>query len=617
MEILNIVNYPEDIKKLSFDELKKLSEEIREFLLQNIANTGGHLAANLGVVELTLALLYTFNPPTDKIVWDVGHQCYVYKILTGRKDKFGTLRKFGGLSGFPKTKESIYDAFDTGHSSTSISVALGFAVARDLKKENHNVIAIIGDGALTGGLAYEGLNNAGRYNGKLIVILNDNEMSISKNVGAIAKYLSQVRIRPKYFKFKKTTDELINKIPYIGKKLANCIKKLKGSIKYIFFPGTLFEALGFEYYGPIDGHDIKKLCEVFENVKNLPKPVLVHVVTQKGKGYEHAEKFPEKYHGVPPFDIETGNHFSISNVKTYSEVFGHKLCELASKNEKIVAITAAMPDGTGLSEFSKLYPNRFFDVGIAEEHAVTFAAALSREGYKPFVAIYSTFLQRSFDQIIHDVCLQNLNVIFCVDRAGIVGEDGETHHGSFDLSYLSLIPNITIMAPKDTKELEMMLEFANNYNSGPIAIRYPRGWNKNVGIYEPIELGRGEILSQGKELAIFSIGKLTSMLYDVIKKKNLDITLINMRFLKPLDESLVKQIIGSYRKILIVEDNTIIGGMGEKIKSIVAQINSKNSIKHIGIPDKFISHGSINDLYNIVGFDKQSLEKTIMEMVES
>lgn len=615
MGILEKVNYPEDIKKLSISELYTLSEEIREFLLYNIANTGGHLAANLGVVELTLALLYTFNPPEDKIVWDVGHQCYVYKILTGRKERFATLRKLGGLSGFPKSKESIYDSFDTGHSSTSISVALGFAIARDLNHKNYNVIAIIGDGALTGGLAYEGLNNAGRYNGKLLVILNDNQMSISKNVGAIAKYLSKVRTQPRYFKLKKVTDEFVTNIPLVGQKLNHLIRKLKGGLKYILFPGMLFEALGFEYYGPIDGHDIKKMCEVFENVKNLTKPVLVHIVTQKGKGYEHAERFPEKYHGVPPFDIETGNHLTDTNSKSFSEVLGEKLCELAKKNQKIVGITAAMPDGTGLTKFAKMYPERFFDVGIAEEHAVTFAAALAKEGFKPFVAIYSTFLQRAFDQIIHDVCLQNLNVVFCIDRAGLVGEDGETHHGSFDISYLTLIPNLTVMAPKDTKEFGMMLEFAAAYRDGPIAIRYPRGTSKIVGVYEPISFGKSEMLIEGSNLAIFTVGRHVSMLYDIIKEHNLNVTLINVRFLKPLDVELVEKIAKTHRKILIVEDNTIIGGLGEKIKGIIAEINSLNLVKHIGLPDKFIQHGSISELYSLLGLDKENLKNVIMELI--
>ncbi|WAM32889.1 1-deoxy-D-xylulose-5-phosphate synthase [Caldicellulosiruptor morganii] len=617
MGILEKVNYPEDIKKLSLSELYVLSEEIREFLLYNIANTGGHLAANLGVVELTLALLYTFNPPHDKIVWDVGHQCYVYKILTGRKEKFSTLRKFGGLSGFPKSKESDYDSFDTGHSSTSISVALGFAIARDLNNKDYNVIAVIGDGALTGGLAYEGLNNAGRYNGKLLVILNDNEMSISKNVGAIAKYLSQVRTRPKYFKLKKMADRFVTNIPLIGERLYDLIRKLKGGLKYILFPGTLFEALGFEYYGPIDGHDIKKMCEVFENVKNITKPVLVHVVTQKGRGYEHAEKFPEKYHGVPPFDIETGNHLIDINSKSFSEVLGDKLCKLAKNNRKIVAITAAMPDGTGLSRFAQIYPERFFDVGIAEEHAVTFAAALAKEGLKPFVAIYSTFLQRAFDQIIHDVCIQNLNVVFCVDRAGLVGEDGETHHGSFDISYLTLIPNLTVIAPKDIKEFEMMLEFAAVYDRGPVAIRYPRGTAKVVGIYNPIMFGKAEILTQGKDLAVFAVGRHVSILYDIIRENNLDITLINVRFLKPLDIELIEAIVKTHKKILIVEDNTIVGGLGEKIKSIVAEKNSSNLIKHIGLPDRFVQHGTVGELYSLLGLDRKSLKNVIMELIKN
>lgn len=615
MSILEKINYPEDVKKLSLTELYTLSEEIREFLLYNIANTGGHLAANLGVVELTLALLYTFNPPEDKIVWDVGHQCYVYKILTGRKEKFNTLRKLGGLSGFPKSKESVYDSFDTGHSSTSISVALGFAIARDLQQKSHNVIAVIGDGALTGGLAYEGLNNAGRYNGKLLVVLNDNQMSISKNVGAIAKYLSKVRTEPRYFKLKRVADNFVANIPLVGERLNYFIKKLKGGLRYILFPGTFFEALGFEYYGPIDGHDIKKMCEVFENVKNLTKPVLVHIVTQKGKGYEHAEKFPEKYHGVPPFDIETGNHLTDTNSKTFSEVLGEKLCELAKKDQKIIGITAAMPDGTGLTKFAKMYPDRFFDVGIAEEHAVTFAAALAKEGFKPFVAIYSTFLQRAFDQIIHDVCIQNLNVVFCIDRAGLVGEDGETHHGSFDISYLTLIPNLTVMAPKDTKEFEMMLEFAAEYCGGPVAIRYPRGTTKILGVYNPILFGRSEVLIEGNNLAIFTVGRHVSILYDIIKHNNLNATLINVRFLKPLDVELMKEVIKGHKKILIVEDNTIIGGIGEKIKSIIAEINSQNIVKHIGLPDRFIQHGSINQLYSLLGLDRENLKNTIMELI--
>ncbi|MEZ0536117.1 1-deoxy-D-xylulose-5-phosphate synthase [Caldicellulosiruptoraceae bacterium PP1] len=613
MSLLDKIDNPQQLKNLSTNDLNKLSDDIRDFIIKNVSVTGGHLAANLGVVELTLALLYVFNPPKDKIVWDVGHQSYIYKILTGRKDKFNTLRKFGGLSGFPKSKESVYDHFDTGHSSTSISVALGFSIARDLQNKDYNVIAVIGDGALTGGLAYEGLNNAGRYDGKLIIILNDNQMSISKNVGAISRYLNLIRTRRRYFKIKKLTDNVLLRIPFAGKSLADLFHKIKGGIRYLFLPGTFFEAMGFEYYGPIDGHNISKLIEIFEIVKEIEKPVLIHVVTQKGKGYQHAEMYPEKYHGVPPFDIETGNHYNQTNHKTYSTVLGNTLIDLAKENDKIVAITAAMPEGTGLDKFAHIHPQRFFDVGIAEEHAVTFAAALAKEGMKPFVAIYSTFLQRSFDQIIHDVCIQNLNVTFCIDRAGIVGEDGETHHGSFDISYLSLIPNMTIIAPKDTDEFKYMLHFANNYKNGPLAIRYPRGYSNKIGICSKIEFGKCEIINYGCNGLIISLGKHVSILYNIIKNENLDWTLVNIRFLKPIDEAIF-DLIKKYEKILIVEDNSIIGGIGDRIKSMCIEKGIYKPIKHVAIPDNFQPHGNVEEIYRLINLDYDNLKRIILEM---
>jgi len=612
LNILDSIFLPSDVKKLDYERLNILSQELREFLINNVSVTGGHLAANLGVVELTLSLLYVFDFPKDKIVWDVGHQSYVYKILTGRKDRFGTLRQYGGISGFPKSKESIFDCFDTGHSSTSISVALGFAIARDFKKEDSNVIAVIGDGALTGGLAYEGLNNAGRYDGKLMVILNDNQMSISKNVGAIAKYLTTIRLNKEYFKFKDIFDTTISKIPYYGDKINKLVDRLKGSVKYFLLPGIFFEALGFEYYGPFDGHDIKKLIDVFSNVKKINKPILIHVLTQKGKGYEHAEKYPDKYHGVPPFDIETGNHFSNYKNKTYSQVLGETLLKLAEKDERIVAITAAMPDGTGLKEFSIKYPNRFFDVGIAEEHAVTFAAALAKEGLKPYVAIYSTFLQRSFDQIIHDVCLQNLGVVFCIDRAGIVGEDGETHHGAFDLSYLSLIPNITIMAPKDTYEFGKMIEFSLFFNQ-PLAIRYPRGWNKPVPYCYDVVYGKLEQILKGKKGVIIAIGRHVGIAYEIVKKRQLDWSLINLRFIKPIDPELT-DILKEYKKIIIIEDNTMIGGIGQQIKSMMIENNITANVLHLSLPDQFLPHGNILEIDKLTNLDYESIERHVLEM---
>lgn len=613
--ILEKINSPKDIKELNRKELYQLAKEIRYFLLENVSKTGGHLASNLGVVELTIALHYCFSLPDDKIVWDVGHQAYIHKILTGRKDEFSTLRQFGGLSGFPKPCESKYDSFAAGHSSTSISAALGMAKARDLKKRKNHVIAIIGDGSITGGLAYEGLNNAGRENTNLIVILNDNQMSISKNVGGMAKHLSNLRTWPGYLSVKENFQNFFEKVPVIGDSANLIFEKMRFGAKYLFLPGVLFEELGFQYIGPIDGHNLQELVDVMQNVPNLKGPILIHVKTIKGRGYSYAEKNPWNYHGVGAFELKTGQPLSKNAKPDYSKVFGQKLVRLAKENDKIIGITAAMTSGTGLSLFQKMFPERFYDVAIAEQHAVTFAAGLSSQGMIPVFAVYSTFLQRGYDQIVHDVCLQNLHVIFAIDRAGVVGSDGETHQGIFDISYLSHIPNMTLLSPKNKWELESMLEFAVDFK-GPIAIRYPRGVASEdfQECHAPIVYGKSEVIREGEQIALLAEG---SMLIHAIKaaeqleQDGMKPLVVNMRFLKPLDESLLLDISRKCSMVITIENNLRQGGFGSKVLEFYSDSDIQMRVINLGFPDQFIEHGSQEQLFHKYCLDGEGIYKTI------
>ncbi len=554
-QLLQKINSSADLKMLTLEEIKLLAGEIRQLIIDVVSKNGGHLAPNLGVVELTLALHKVFTTPKDKIIWDVGHQSYIHKILTGRKELFPTLRQYHGMSGFPKRKESEHDAFGTGHYSTSISAALGMAVARDLKGEDNNVIAVIGDGSMTGGMAFEALNNAGDLHKKMIVILNDNEMSISKNVGAMSQYLCDLRTGETYNKIKRDVEGWLKGLDF-GSDVLSAIERLKGSVKYLMVPSSVFEELGFKYLGPIDGHDLNKLLEVLEAAKHVNGPVLVHVITKKGKGYEPAETSPNKFHGTGPFEIATGKKISDPDAPiAYTEMFGKTLTELAAENEKIVAITAAMPDGTGLNKFAEQYPQRFFDVGIAEQHAVTAAAGMAAEGLKPVVAVYSTFLQRAYDSVLHDICMQNLPVTLCLDRAGIVGDDGYTHHGVFDYAYLRSMPQMTIMAPKDENELRHMLNTALSFD-GPITIRYPRGSGVGVDCSEALQqlsIGKGEVLREGEGVCLLAIGSMVAVALqaaDVLAEQGIKAGVINLRFAKPLDEELLVQAAKKYSKLV-------------------------------------------------------------------
>ena len=614
--ILNQVDNPEDLRKLNISEKHELANELRELVIDTVSKTGGHLASNLGVVELTIALHSVFNTPKDKIVWDVGHQTYIHKILTGRKNKISTLRSLNGLAGFPKAVESEYDSFDTGHSSTSISAALGMARARDIKGEKNSVIAVIGDGALTGGMAFEALNDAGSSNTNLIVILNDNEMSISKNVGGLSAFLTRVRTRKYYNKSNNYIKRLTLRIPFVGKKIVKFVRRIKYSIKQLFLPNMFFEDIGFKYLGPVDGHNIEKLEEILEKAKRLSGPILIHVVTKKGKGYGPAEQNPDKFHATSAFDKETGK--SLKEKKDdYSKVFGEELVKLAKENEKIVAITAAMRDGTGLTNFAKEFPNRFFDVAIAEQHALTMAAGMAKEGLIPVVSIYSSFYQRAYDQIIHDICTQKLHVVMCIDRAGVVGNDGETHQGMFDLAFLNIVPNITIMAPKDFIELRQMLKFAVNYN-GPIAIRYPRGGEEKTKFltHEKIEKGKAEILREGEDVTIVAIGKMVTKaqnVADILEKKGIEAEVINERFLKPLDKETITNSIEKTKNVITIEDGTIEGGLGTVIEELIQEEKLKDVIfNKFGYPDRFIKHGKTEEIEEIYGLT----EKNIVEYVE-
>lgn len=617
--MLEKIHTPKDLKQLNNDELAQLADEIRCFLIDKVSKTGGHLASNLGVVELTIALHAVFDAPVDKIIWDVGHQTYVHKILTGRKDGFSSLRQLGGLSGYPKIEESPYDAFGTGHSSTSISAALGMARARNIKGGNYFVVAVIGDGALTGGMAFEALNDAGRTKTQLMVILNDNEMSISHNVGSLSIYLSKLRTDPAYFKMKADIDKVLNRIPEIGSILSNTLQRFKNSIKSLLVPGMIFENLGFTYFGPIDGHDISALKEVLSSAKMVKSPVLVHVITKKGKGYKNAENDPEYYHGIEPFDIESGECINIKNGKTYSEVFGDTLVELAKKDKNIVAITAAMPYGTGLTRFKKEFPDRFFDVGIAEQHAVTMAGGMAAAGLRPVFAVYSTFLQRGYDQIVHDICLQKLPVIFAIDRAGVVGEDGETHNGIFDLSYLSHIPNLIILSPKDGNELSAMLKYALTLNK-PVAIRYPRGNCRYTKDGSSILFdGRAEILQEGRDVTIVAEGRMVEIALkaaDILKSKHLFPEVINARIIKPLDENTIIASVLKTRHLVTMEDNVKIGGMGSSIIQLLSEKFIYNiPTKVIGWPDQFICHGKIEDVFKYYGMNAESIAEQIISFL--
>jgi 1-deoxy-D-xylulose-5-phosphate synthase len=625
--ILPGISYPGDLQKLNLGEMAQVAEEIREVIINTVSCTGGHLAPGLGVVELTLALYKVFNPGVDKFIWDVGHQAYAHKILTGRLNNFHTLRQFGGVSGFPRPEESpIYDHFGVGHSSTSISAALGMAVARDLAGEDHKVVAVIGDGSMTAGLAYEGLNQAGGMERDLIVVLNDNEMSISRNVGALSSFLSRNLSQPWLMRLKREFENRLRNIPRIGEELFRYARRSEDAFKGFFTPGMLFQAFGFNYVGPINGHDLKDLVHVFQQVKELSGPILVHVLTQKGKGYEPAENNPTYFHGVGCFEPETGKarKFNACSMASYTDVFGKTLCTLAEKDEKIIAITAAMPEGTGISAFANRFPERFVDVGICEQHAVTFAAGLATKGFKPVVAIYSTFLQRSYDQIVHDVCLQNLPVTFCLDRGGLVGEDGATHHGAFDISYLRHIPNIMLMAPKDEAELRDMIATAAAHD-GPAAVRYPRGVGVGADFGgEPniLPLGKGEIVHDGRDVLVVALG---SRVYPAVeaaeelkKENNLDVAVFNARFVKPLPQDQLLDFASRYDRIVLVEENALAGGFGSAVVEFMADNNALEGIRirRVGLPDAFVEHGKQKQLRKEAGVDKHGIKKAVLELLE-
>ncbi len=613
--------FPEDLKTMSERDLELLTYEIRDFLIEKVSKNGGHLASNLGVVELTIALHKVFESPKDKMVWDVGHQSYVHKILTGRAPCFDGLRCLNGISGFPKREESIHDMFDTGHSSNSISAAMGYAAARDLDCDDYSVIAIIGDGALTGGMAYEALNNAGSSKSKMIVVLNDNEMSISKNIGGISQHLSKLRASQTYLDFKKQLKKTLKGIPGVGEGLYNGFEHLRDSLKYAIVPGAIFEQLGFKYFGPIDGHNIHDLVEVLSFARMMEGPVLIHAITKKGKGYRNAETNPGKFHGIGAFDPTTGNVLTKSENLSFSTIFGNKLVQMANDHSKIVAVSAAMIDATGLGIFSQKYPDRIFDAGIAEAHAVTFAAGLAASGYRPVVAIYSTFLQRAYDQILIDVCMQNLPVIFAIDRAGNVGSDGETHHGVFDLSYLSQMPNMTVLAPKDGKELADMMEYALTLN-GPCALRYPRGEAIDCTAEMGCSVidGTSERLRYGKDVELFAVGKMVPIALEVcekLKSRGLEAGLTNVRFVKPLDRGAILSATEKVKKIVTLEDNILEGGYGSIVNGLLAEEDRMDvRVLNIGWPGQFIEQGSTEELFQKYGLDSESIAERVCDFLE-
>lgn len=609
--MLEKIQKPNDIKKIPADQLPALAEEIREFIIESLSKTGGHLASNLGVVELTIAMHRVFDLPKDKLIWDVGHQSYTHKILTGRKDGFETLRREGGISGFPKRSESDCDVFDTGHSSTSISAGVGYVRARELKKENYSVISIIGDGALTGGMAYEALNNAASLKSNFIIVLNDNEMSITENVGGMSSYLSGLRTASAYTDFKMDVTKALNRIPGIGPGMVDAMRKTKSSIKQIIIPGMLFEDMGLTYLGPVDGHNIPQLIKTFQKAKRFEGPILVHVLTQKGRGYEPAMRHPARFHGAGPFDVKTGLPVGKSN-PTYTDVFSTVMRKMGDRRKDVAAVTAAMMTGVGLKRFSNMFPDRCFDVGIAEEHAVTFAAALSLGGITPVVAIYSSFLQRAYDQIMHDVCMQNLHVVFAIDRAGLVGYDGETHHGIFDLSYLGSMPNMTILAPKNLWELSDMIKFAVDYD-GPIAVRYPRG-EAYTGLKEfraPICLGKSEVIHEGSRVALLAVGSMVKMAEEVQKqlkeRMDMDAALVNARFVKPIDEELLRSFADTYELVVTLEENVKDGGFGERVLAFAEEEDLPFGVEIIALPDRFIPHGSVSYQMKQVGFTPEDI----------
>lgn len=609
--MLEKIQKPNDIKKIPADQLPALAEEIREFIIESLSKTGGHLASNLGVVELTIAMHRVFDLPKDKLIWDVGHQSYTHKILTGRKDGFETLRREGGISGFPKRSESDCDVFDTGHSSTSISAGVGYVRARELKKENYSVVSIIGDGALTGGMAYEALNNAASLKSNFIIVLNDNEMSITENVGGMSSYLSGLRTASAYTDFKMDVTKALNRIPGIGPGMVDAMRKTKSSIKQIIIPGMLFEDMGLTYLGPVDGHNIPQLIKTFQEAKRFEGPILVHVLTQKGRGYEPAMRHPARFHGAGPFDVKTGLPVGKSN-PTYTDVFSTVMRKVGDRRKDVAAVTAAMMTGVGLKRFSNMFPDRCFDVGIAEEHAVTFAAALSLGGITPVVAIYSSFLQRAYDQIMHDVCMQNLHVVFAIDRAGLVGYDGETHHGIFDLSYLGSMPNMTILAPKNLWELSDMIKFAVDYD-GPIAVRYPRG-EAYTGLKEfraPICLGKSEVIHEGSRVALLAVGSMVKMAEEVQKqlkeRMDMDAALVNARFVKPIDEELLRSFADTYELVVTLEENVKDGGFGERVLAFAEEEDLPFGVEIIALPDRFIPHGSVSYQMKQVGFTPEDI----------
>ena len=609
--ILEQIKGPEDLKKLTSEELSQLAEEIRAFLIEKISHTGGHLASNLGVVELTIALFRTFDLPEDKIIWDVGHQSYTHKILSGRRMEFDELRQYGGLSGFPKRKESPYDSFDTGHSSTSISAGLGIAQGRDILGEDYKVVSVIGDGALTGGMAYEALNNAARMKKNFIIILNDNKMSISENVGGMSRYLGGLRTGAGYNDLKKNVADTLERIPVVGGRMIDKIKRTKNSIKQLFIPGMLFENMGITYLGPVDGHNIPALCKVLKEAQKLDHAVLVHVLTKKGKGYEPAEKNPAHFHGVSPFDIKTGKPLAEKKYPTYTDVFSKKLCQLGETHPELVAVTAAMPDGTGVAAFGKKFPDRFFDVGIAEAHAVTSAAGMAAAGLRPVGAVYSSFLQRGYDQILHDVCIQNLPVLFAVDRAGLVGSDGETHQGIFDYSYLTSIPNMSVAAPKNLWELRAMLDFAMDYKA-PFAIRYPRGtaYRGLKEFMQPIAYGKGEIIYEEENIALLAVGSMVSTGEHVrakLKEEGVSCTLANARFVKPFDKELVDRLAKNHRLIVTMEENVLQGGFGLPVTAYIHEHYPQVKVMNIALPDAYVEHGNVSVLRKGLGIDSDSI----------
>ena len=617
---LSKIDSPSDLRKISITELKDVAQEIREYMVETISKIGGHLGANLGAVELTVALHYVFNTPKDLIVWDVGHQAYPHKILTGRRDALSTIRQFKGLSGFNKIGESEYDTFGVGHASTSISAALGMATARDFDKENYKVIAVIGDGAMTGGLSYEAMNNCGLLKKNMIVVLNDNNMSISQNVWAISNYFNEVISGDSYNHLKKSIFDITQKYFPKGDRLAHMANKVQSSLKSIVTPGMLFEALGFRYFGPMNGHNLVQLIKMFKNIKSIQGPILVHLITEKGKGYAPAENDSSRLHGVTPFDVNTGQSPKATSAPSYTEIFGDAIVELAEKNEKLVGVSAAMCEGTGLYKLQEKFPTRTFDVGIAEGHAVTFSAGMATKGYRPVVAIYSTFLQRAYDHVIHDVALQKLPVIFAIDRGGLVGADGPTHHGTFDLTYLRPIPGMIISAPKDEDELRNLLYTATLYDKGPFAIRYSRGKGTGKPVkpgFEPIEIGKGEILKPGKDLAILAVGTMVNQALKVaalVEEKGVSIEVVNMRFVKPLDEKLLLDIASRFDKILCLEENSIIGGFGSAVLESLDKLKIKNKEVFLrGLPDEFIEHGSIDELYKLINLDAVSLSEYVMK----